>query len=115
MSKRLIGLVDSFKEGNMFLHVHLCMCLFFLNDIKNHLSRLPSIESADEMVTWNVYQWIINFNIVNRHAHEVVKCIVGQWSIGSDEGSDVKGMVVIPHSRQTTSETKGTVKEPSGN
>ena len=73
------------------------------------------IESDDEMVTWNVYQWIINFNIGKRHAHEVVKCNVDQWSIGSVEGSNVKGMVVVAHSRKTTSKTKGTVEEPSGN
>ena len=41
------------------------------------------------MVTWIVYLWIINFNVGKRHAHEVVKCNVDQWSIGSAEGSDV--------------------------
>ena len=65
------------------------------------------------MVTWTVYQWIINFNIGKRHAHEVVKCNVDQWSIESAEGSNVKGMAIAAHSRQMTNETKCIVKEPS--
>ena len=73
------------------------------------------IESVDEMVTWNFYQWIINFNVGKRHAHEVVKCNVDQRSIKSAKGSDVKGMDVVAHSGKTTSETKGAMKEPSGN
>ena len=59
---------------------------FLLNDIKDHLSRLAGIESSDEMVTWNVYQWIINLNVAKRHAYEVVNCNVDEWSIGSAEG-----------------------------
>ena len=62
------------------------------------------MESDDEMVMWNVYQWIINFNIGKRHAHEVVKCNVDHWSNGSAKGSDVKGMVVVAHSRQSANE-----------
>ena len=70
------------------------MLLFLFNDKKIHLSGLGGIESADEVVTCNVYQLIINFNIAKRHAHEVVTCNVDQWIIESAEGSDVKVMIV---------------------
>ena len=54
MSKILTRMVDSFREEkNNFI---LICALFFLNDEKMHLSWLVGIESADEVVTCNVYQ-----------------------------------------------------------
>ena len=92
ISKRLIELVDSFIEENNFF---ILICdFFFLNDKKIHLSGLAGIESANEVVTCNVYQLIINFNITKRHVHEVVTCIVAQWIIEHAEGNDVKAMTV---------------------
>ena len=71
MSKILTRMVDSFREENNFF---ILICAFFFpNDEKMHLSWLVGIESADEVVTCNVYQLIINFNVAKRHAPEMVK------------------------------------------
>ena len=98
----------------------MCICAlfffyFFLNYIKPHLLGLAGIETVDEVVTCNVYQLVINFNVAKRYAQEVVTCNVDQWIIESDEGSDVKIMTIASHSRKTTTKTNGTMKELSGN